>query len=255
MCVHLTTNASFLNGVPTFQRAVFLIHSLGDVLPIVEWGAIFAPLLFHAVLGVWIIKTGKSNDDRYNFTANKRYKWQRWTGLVAFVYLMVHVLHLHGWFHAEAWLNVINRIGLGGFKPYNAGSTLVRQMDGIVWPAFYLAGVMACVYHFANGLWTAGITWGLWISPKAQARATKVCVALGLGLAVIGTGAWWAAVGPSMEDADQMELVENEMYEANLEAGLVYDKPEKRSKPATADDNGELAPGTAMIYEIEPESR
>ncbi len=231
MCVHLTTNASLLNGVPTFQRAVFLIHSLGRVLPLVEWGFIFAPLLFHAVLGVWIAKTGKSNVSHYRFTANKRYTWQRWTGLIAFVFLMVHVLHLHGWFHAEPWLNLIGKLGMGGFKPYNAASSLIMQMDGFIWPTFYFVGVMACVYHLANGLWTAGITWGLWISPKAQARATKVCVAFGVVLAVIGTAAWWAAVAPSAEEAQQARVIEDEMYESNLKAGLVYDRPEKRLDP------------------------
>ncbi len=59
MVVHLTTNASLLNAPETFQRAVYLIHSPGKLLPLIEWGFIFAPLVFHAVLGVWIAKTGK----------------------------------------------------------------------------------------------------------------------------------------------------------------------------------------------------
>ncbi|MEM9646350.1 MAG: succinate dehydrogenase cytochrome b558 subunit [Planctomycetota bacterium] len=231
MCVHLTTNASLFNGVATFQRAVILIHSLGDVLPLIEWGLIFTPLLFHAILGIYIARTGRRNSSQYQFTSNRRYTWQRWSGLVAFAYLMVHVLHLHGWFHAEPWLDLIGRAGMGGFKPYNAASTLIMQMDGFFWPAFYFVGVMACVYHLANGLWTAGITWGLWISPQAQARATKVCVAFGVLMAVIGTTAWWAAVFPGVEDAKQARAIEDEMYEEGLKVGLTYPKPEKRLSP------------------------
>lgn len=232
MCIHLTTNASLLNGVETFQQAVYMIHSLGALLPIVEWGGIFGPLLFHAILGVWIIKTGKSNLGNYQFTGNKRYVWQRWTGLVAFVFLMTHVLHLHGWFHVGPWLAVVKPLGFANFYPYNAASSLAMAMDRFIWgfwPAFYLIGVWATVFHLANGLWTAGITWGLWISPTAQTRATKVCTAFGLGLALVGTAAWWAAVSPGEKEIAEARIIEDEMFETAVKSGFVYDMPEKRT--------------------------
>lgn len=229
MVIHLTTNASLLNGTETFQRAVFMIHSLGNLLPVVEWGGIFAPLLFHAILGVWIIRTGKSNLGNYQFTGNRRYVWQRWTGLIALVFLMTHVLHLHGWFHAGFWLAIMEPLGFASFDPYNAASSLGQAMQGYVWPAFYLAGVLATVYHLANGIWTAGITWGFWVSPQAQQRATKVCVAFGVILAVVGTAAWWGAVRMDAEDIAQARADENIMYEAAKETGLAYDMPEKRT--------------------------
>src|SRR6056297_4015023 len=231
MCVHLTTNASLLNGAHTFQRSVFFIHSPEKLLPLIEWVAILLPLIFHAVIGVWISKTARFNSQHYKFVNNRRFVWQRVTGIIALVFLFFHVLHLHGWVHAHVWLDAIRPVGFAQFYPYHAASSLVAAMQGIVWPAFYLVGVMACVYHLANGLWTAGITWGLWISPKAQARATKVCVAFGVVLAVIGTAAWWAAVAPSAEEAQQARVIEDEMYESNLKAGLVYDRPEKRLDP------------------------
>jgi succinate dehydrogenase / fumarate reductase cytochrome b subunit len=234
MTVHLATNASLLNGTETFQRAVFMIHSPGKLLPLIEWGLIFTPLIFHAVIGVWIAKSGKSNSSQYHFRSNKRYTWQRWTGFIALVYLFFHILHLHGWFHIELWLRAIQPLGFAQFRPYNAASSLVEAMHewGIVWPAFYLVGVLACVYHLANGLWTAGITWGLWISPSAQARASKLCTAIGILLAIVGTSAWWAAVSPSSEAAvNKMELVEDRMYKAAVDSGVVAENPEKRSKP------------------------
>jgi succinate dehydrogenase / fumarate reductase cytochrome b subunit len=228
MVIHLTTNASLLNGSETFQRAVYLIHSPGKLLPLIEWGGIFLPLIFHAVIGVWIARTGRTNDSQYRFASNRRYTWQRWTGLVAFVFLFVHVLHLHGWFHAHIWLDVIRPLGFGSFRPYNAASTLVEAMQGWVWPAFYLVGVLCCVYHLANGLWTAGITWGLWISPQAQARATKVCTAFGLLMAVVGAAAWWAAVYPGEQEVVEYRSVEDTMYGAAVESGWVPADEEKR---------------------------
>lgn len=228
MVIHLATGASLLNGTQTYQRAVYSIHSLGAMLPVVEWLLILVPLLFHGLLGVWIVTTGRSNLSHYRYTSNRRYSWQRWTGLIALVFLVVHVFHLHGWFHAEPWLRLLRPVGLAAFKPYNAASTLAMAMDGWIWPAFYFVGVMATVYHLANGLWTAGITWGLWISPSAQRRATKVCTAIGIIVALLGAGAWWAAVSPSGNEIRQARQIEDDMYEANLRTGAVYDLPEKR---------------------------
>lgn len=228
MVVHLTTNASLLNNVETFQRAVYAIHSLGRALPIVEWGFIFAPLLFHAIIGVWIARTGHSNTANYKFPSNRRYKWQRITGLIAFVYLMMHVLHLHGWVHFSPWTRLGEQYGFAQFRAYNAASTLAIAMNSVFWQAFYLVGVWACVFHLANGLWTAGITWGLWISAAAQRRAMKVCTAIGVGLLVIGTSAWYAAIST---DPVAAKDIEDRMYRAGLDAGVVPLSTKKRSQP------------------------
>jgi succinate dehydrogenase / fumarate reductase cytochrome b subunit len=50
----------------------------------------------------------------------------------------------------------------------------------------FVIGVLATVYHFANGLWTMGITWGVWTSPRAQRWANVPCAAIGVFLAVVG---------------------------------------------------------------------
>lgn len=245
MVVHLTANASLLNGGETFQFVVYGIHAPGKLLPLIEWGAILMPLIFHAAIGVWISKTGQSNTDRYKFTNNRRYKWQRYSGILALVYLFAHILHLHGWFHAHFWIDSIREVGFGAFRPYNAASTLAAAMQGVVWPAFYLVGMLACVYHLANGLWTAGITWGLWISEAAQKRATRVCVALGVVLAVIGTSAWYAAVAPGEAEIREFAEAENRMYEEAIRLGAIPDLPEKRSAPdnysVSSKGHGDLA--------------
>ena len=249
MVVHLTTNASLLNGAETFQRAVFLIHAPGHLLPLIEWGLIFAPLLFHAILGVWIAKTGSNNSGNYQFVSNRRYVFQRITGIIALVFLFFHILHLHGWFHFSIWIDAVRAMGFGNFYPYNAASSLAGAMNSWIWPAFYLVGVLSCVYHLANGIWTAGITWGFWVTPAAQERATKVCVALGAVIAVIGTAAWWAAVAPSEADVAEMRKVEDRMYDAAIAAGMLPDIHEKKApadedhstKPSADDESAEMA--------------
>ncbi|MEZ6105512.1 MAG: hypothetical protein R3B96_05215 [Pirellulaceae bacterium] len=61
MIVHLLTNSLTMMGTAPFQNAVYQIHALGPALPLVEWGFIFIPILFHAIFGVVIIFTGRSN--------------------------------------------------------------------------------------------------------------------------------------------------------------------------------------------------
>ena len=59
----------------------------------------------------------------------------------------------------------------------------------ILVPILYTIGILSCVFHLANGIWTMGITWGLWVSPQGQKRANWVAIAVGVGLSVIGMGA------------------------------------------------------------------
>ena len=222
MTVHLLVNSSLVNGAGAFQDNVNQIHSLGAFLPVVEWAFIFLPIIFHAAFGVWIIKSGKSNVDRYRYTSNFRYAMQRWTGVIAIVFIFFHVFHLHGWFHSDFWLKMVEPWGMASFRPYNAASTLAVALSGFLWPIFYLIGVLACVYHFANGVWTAGITWGIWISPKAQQWATYACTAGGLGLAMVGVTALYAAT--------QIDPVEAERIEDNIYNTRVSDDPNKANE-------------------------
>ena len=84
--------------------------------------------------------------------------------------------------------------------------------------AVYLIGVLSCVYHLANGLWTMGITWGVWTSPQAQARASAVCGAFGVLLAVVSVAALFGmrAVG-SGEALEHAKQVEDQMYESKVD--------------------------------------
>jgi len=234
MCVHLLTNASILNGFPskpengyaTFQNAVFNIHKLGAALPIIEWVFIFIPILFHAILGVVIIRGGLPNSGKYRYGSNYRYTLQRATGMIAFVFIMWHVFHMHGWFHADVWVeNVAEPLAGAQFRPYNAASTGGEAMQAsIVVPILYSIGMLSCVFHLANGLWTMGITWGVWITPEAQRRANYVCGAFGILLAIVGMS---AVVGFENVDVEQARKTEDEMREIQVKAGLISDDPHK----------------------------
>ena len=41
-----------------------------------------------------------------------------------------------------------------------------------VW--FYIIGVVSAVFHFANGLWSFCVSWGITVSPRSQVISTYV---------------------------------------------------------------------------------
>jgi succinate dehydrogenase / fumarate reductase cytochrome b subunit len=227
MTVHLLVNASVTDSPSSFQRAVYQIHSLGSVLPVVEWGFIFLPILFHGILGVAIIAGGKMNYGSYRYGNNLRYTLQRVTGVIAFLFIIWHVFHMHGWFHSEFWLErVAEPYGGHQFRAYSAPSTLGAAMSAnAVVPILYAIGVMASVFHFANGIWTMGITWGVWTSPGAQRRANWVCGVAGLFLAAVGMSALFGAV---TVDQTQAVDIENRMYESKVASGEIAETEHKR---------------------------
>lgn len=234
MTIHLVTNASVLNGPGTFQKNVYAIHSLGKLLPLVEWTFIFIPLLFHAIVGVMIAVGMIPNTRDYPYGANRRYTWQRWTGLIAFAFILYHVFHMHGWFHFDWWMrDVAEPFGGARFRAYNAASTAGEALQSPIVLIFYAVGALACVFHFANGLWTMGITWGVWISPTAQARALKACMTFGAILALVTISALYGMRESGREPGlDRAIEIEDKMYQSRIETGEIEPNEHKRTAPA-----------------------
>ncbi len=232
MVVHLLANASILNGVDAFQNVVYVIHSLGNALWIVEWVFIFIPILFHAALGFVFMFQARHNTQRYPYVSNFRYRLQRITGMIAFVFILWHVLHLNGLIHAE-WFRatIADGLGIAQFRPYNAASTAAEALQSPWVVGLYALGLLACVYHFANGLWTMGITWGVWITPRAQAWASRVCMGLGGLVAAIGLCALIGFWRVDIERAREREL---EMYRQRVADGSILENPHKLSRPVEA---------------------
>ncbi len=205
MAIHLLTNATILDNVATFQDKVDGIHSLGVALPAIEWIFIFLPLMFHAAIGWLIISGSVPNTNHYRTISNVRYVLQRATGIIAFFYIVFHIIHLH---------HLGSSLGGGKFVVDHAASSTGEALQTSVWaPPVYVVGVLACVYHFCNGLWTWGITWGLWVTPAAQRRANWISIVAGLFLATVGLSALW---GFMHVDTTQARLVEQRMEEERL---------------------------------------
>lgn len=251
MVVHLAVNATENISPATFQTNVASIHKFGPLLPVLEWGLIFIPILFHAIVGVFIVVGGLPNTHNYPYGANQRYALQRYTGVIAFIFIMLHVFHMHGWFHNSAWLKyVVEPWGGGQFKPYNATSTAGLALQPLVWLVIYLVGMLSCVFHLANGLWTMGITWGVWTSPAAQRRALGACTVFGVLLAAVGLSALFGirSAVSTPEKLQQVRATEERMLEHDLEAGVLTkrDVEHKRAHPEPGKETAVDSPSTEV---------
>ena len=186
LCVHLLTNASILGGAGDFQKAVSKIHAM-PVLPAIEVVGIFLPLLFHSVVGFQIWFSGRPNPIEYRYGSNIRYTLQRFSGGIAFIFIGYHLWQMH-WIGAP--------FGGGRFvfehdpSSIESARTTAEAIQSAWWTApFYAVGIIATVYHLANGIWTSLITWGITIKPQTQRVSGYACIVFGILLCGVGLGA------------------------------------------------------------------
>ena len=175
---HLWTNAKALQGEDAFAAAVGDIQSL-PYLPLIEIFGIFLPLAFHSFYGVVLALSGKPNALKYRYTRNWLYVLQRVSGLVAFLFIAYHLYE----FRIQKWLFGMRTDAFYGTLSAHLSSTT----SGVPWLAiFYLIGILAVVFHFANGLWGVLFSWGVTVTRAAQRRSAYACAALGLALFLLG---------------------------------------------------------------------
>lgn len=175
---HLTTNAMSAFGQEAFAHKVGLIHSLGPLLPFVEAAFIFVPLAIHIVLGIFIALTGKSNVGDLGYARNWAYTFQRWSGWAALAFILYHTITLR-------FMDTAGTAKYGGGE-MTAGDVffihLTEQFQNPLFILIYLIGSAAVVYHFANGLCTFCMTWGITVGPKSQKTMAMIATVVGIGL-------------------------------------------------------------------------
>lgn len=223
LVAHLVTNSSLIWGRPAlrgehpelgwadggiayFAKEVQWINSQIPHLLLVEL-VLWVSIAFHAILGVLYARSGRGNTSRYAYGSNIRYALQRLTGYIAILFIFYHVATLR-W----GWTFLVP--GGTHWRADYAASTLAAAikgaqtgwtLPGVAVASLYFVGVSATVFHFANGLWTAAITWGLTVSAKAQQRWGYVCAATGAGLMLAG---WSSLAGALLIDPSSAARVE-----------------------------------------------
>jgi succinate dehydrogenase / fumarate reductase cytochrome b subunit len=159
-------NTFVLAGGESFESLVRGIGAIPrQVLLGIEVVFIWAPLLFHSAYG--FVRVGQAELDnplRTGWLGAWLYTLQRVSGVIAFAFIAWHV-----------WSTRMQYYFFGTEITYAYMRGLMT--DPVRYAAF-LIGVLACVFHFTNGIWTFCITWGITVGQRAQRAARRASFAL-----------------------------------------------------------------------------
>jgi succinate dehydrogenase / fumarate reductase, cytochrome b subunit len=171
----LISNATATGGPAAYARQVRFLGGLPFV-TVLELFGIWLPILFHSLYGFYIWWRGESNVTDYPWTGNWMYSAQRWTGIIAFAYILWHT-----------WTMRFSGIDLHLFPGAAFGKVQAEVFHTGLF-LFYVAGLIAASWHFAYGIWLFCAKWGIITGQKAQKRLLVLCLAFffvmtGAGLA------------------------------------------------------------------------
>jgi succinate dehydrogenase / fumarate reductase cytochrome b subunit len=119
------------------------------------------------------------------------YVAQRWTGLIAILYIGQHVLRQRF---------------MGISLPENPGAAFAKVQQELANPimlAVYVIAMIAICWHFAYGIWLFAAKWGITPGPVARKRFAYACGALGFVLVIMGLASIWAFVSPQYKNAPE----------------------------------------------------
>ena len=170
---HFISNAFATRGPAAYAKQVEFLSSFPFVVGLELFG-IWLPILYHALYGFYIWYRGESNLADYPWAGNWMYSSQRWTGAIAFAYMVWHTWHLRF-------------SGVHLLAHPNAAFGKVQGEFQHPWAvAFYVVGIVCASWHFAYGLWLFAAKWGITTGDKARRRFAYVCFAIAALFIVVG---------------------------------------------------------------------
>ncbi len=119
---------------------------------------LWLPLLFHGLYGMYITYEGSINIGCYSYWRNYMYFFQRWTGIVIFIFLIWHVYIMK-------------------FSSFSAGG-----LNNFV----LFAGVIIAIFHVANGIFGFLVDVGIVVGEKAQKVAVGISMIFFIIFAIFG---------------------------------------------------------------------
>jgi len=172
---HLSANNAAIKGPDAFNFVIKTLRSL-PFLELLEIILIGLPILFHGLYGLFITPSAsRANLLNYKKERNFAYFAQRITGIIAFVFIAIHI-----------W-----QFRLVEDLDY---AFIARELKNPWWGAGYFVGITSIVYHFTNGLWNFLISWGITIGKQAQKNSAIFCALLFLVIWGIGMSALFSFV-------------------------------------------------------------
>jgi succinate dehydrogenase / fumarate reductase cytochrome b subunit len=169
---HFFENASARRGEAAFNATVEKISQMPYIYAL-EIGLLLIPILFHSIYGLYITASARPNVVHYPYGRNWSYTLQRISGIVAFFYLAYHVATTRIW-----------SLFVKG-SDY-AFADMVASLSSTTVLLIYVIGIVAATFHFANGIWSFSITWGIVTSAAAQKRLACATNVFFVILCVVG---------------------------------------------------------------------
>jgi succinate dehydrogenase / fumarate reductase cytochrome b subunit len=171
----LISNSTAIGGPDAYARQVAFLGGLPLVF-FLELIGIWLPIAFHGLYGFYIWYRGDGNTFSYPWTGNWMYTAQRWTGGIAFAYIVWHT-----------WTMRFTGVDLHAYPNASFGKVQGEVLQTPLF-LFYVAGLIAASWHFAYGIWLFCAKWGIVTGDKARKRFLIVCIAFffvltGAGLA------------------------------------------------------------------------
>jgi succinate dehydrogenase / fumarate reductase, cytochrome b subunit len=166
---HLVVNHFATGGEESFNKAAHFMESL-PFRYVLETIVIFLPILFHAIYGLYIAFTAKNNTSKLGFFRNWMFLLQRVSGVITLIFITWHVWETRV---AAAFGTEVN----------------FQMMENIlaspIMFAFYVVGIISTIFHFANGLWSFLVSWGITVSPRSQLIATYATIIIFVALSFV----------------------------------------------------------------------
>ncbi|MFH1514295.1 MAG: succinate dehydrogenase [bacterium] len=181
LLVHLFINSFALKGENAFNHAAGFMKEL-PYLIIIELEVILIPLLFHIIYGILVLWRADSDLRRYPRLSLWMYFLQRATGIAAIIFIAAHL------YHTTISMRFINHQEI----TFQYMSFLFNNPLTLV---FYLVGLAAVVFHFANGIWNFLITWGITAGRNSQRTMGWVCAVVGFAIFLSGANIIAAFLG------------------------------------------------------------
>ena len=176
---HLITNSFALKGAESFNEKVNFFSTI-PYLPLIEIFFIGLPIAFHAIYGMYVVYVARNNVLSYNYFRNWMFYLQRVTAVITLIFVVWHVFDL--------------RLAKTFFDLEISFETMNASLSNPLTLAFYMIGLVSAIFHFANGLWTLFITWGVTVGPRAQRISTYLAVLAFMVLNIVGINALLAFV-------------------------------------------------------------
>jgi succinate dehydrogenase / fumarate reductase cytochrome b subunit len=174
---HLSNNLYAVRGATAFDARLAEVTRSPLHQPII-WLFVYLPFVVHSLVGLLITWRGEGNVARLPFFRNWKYLLQRVSAIGVLLFVPAHVYKTR----VEP--------ALGGYA-----IDFAHMREGMFEPvtfAVYVLGMIGVAFHLANGIWLAGLTWGVVVGPKGQRRWEAISIVFGIVLLAMAFAAIFA---------------------------------------------------------------